>query len=199
MPCGAAPHGHGSQHARGGRRQSAACGEPCNPLAIVLMLPSPHAASCCLQNMQLMLVSPCAFAWTLFLCIKALLATIGICCCAAVFVQLVFCNWAFQDCTSGVAARTVSGHVSASACHCWMHARQKCLGLQDLLDESGITWPVMLSMSRSGIAKRMFILEKIGTIALTVQEQACTFCSSKSFCLCCVDLQLLPDCDVEAH
>ncbi|KAL0049880.1 hypothetical protein WJX82_011620 [Trebouxia sp. C0006] len=32
----------------------------------------------------------------------------------------------------------------------------------DLLDESGITWPVMLSMSRSGIAKRMFILEKIG-------------------------------------
>ncbi|KAA6418689.1 MAG: hypothetical protein FRX49_11342, partial [Trebouxia sp. A1-2] len=32
----------------------------------------------------------------------------------------------------------------------------------DLLDESGITWPVMLSMSCSGIAKRMFILEKIG-------------------------------------
>ncbi len=57
----------------------------------------------------------------------------------------------------------------------------------------------MLSMSRSGIAKRMFILEKIGMVALTVQEQACTRCSFQSFCLCFVDLQLLPDCDVEVH
>jgi len=34
--------------------------------------------------------------------------------------------------------------------------------VQDLLDEDGMTWPVTLSMSSSGIAKRMFILEKIG-------------------------------------
>ncbi|KAL0034314.1 hypothetical protein WJX77_008756 [Trebouxia sp. C0004] len=32
----------------------------------------------------------------------------------------------------------------------------------ELLDESGLSWPVTLSMSCSGIAKRMFILEKIG-------------------------------------
>lgn len=30
-----------------------------------------------------------------------------------------------------------------------------------------MTWPVTLSMSSSGIAKRMFILEKIGTIVLS--------------------------------
>lgn len=68
--------------------------------------------------------------------------------------------------------REEASDASDGACHCWRHARQKCLGLQELLDESGVTWPVVLSMSRSGIAKRMFVLEKIGTAAFTVQEQA---------------------------
>ena len=37
-------------------------------------------------------------------------------------------------------------------------------GVQDLLDEDGTAWRVTLSMSRSGVAKRMFILEKIGML-----------------------------------
>jgi len=45
----------------------------------------------------------------------------------------------------------------------------------------------------------MFILEKIGTVALTVQEQACTSCLIHSCFLCFVDQQHLPDCDVKVH
>ena len=88
---------------------------------------------------------------------------------------------------------------SASACHCWRHVRQRCLGLQDLVDESGTTWPVMLSMSCMGIAKRMFVLEKIGICSPTVQEQACTSCLLQCCFLCFVDQQRLADCDVEVH
>lgn len=35
---------------------------------------------------------------------------------------------------------------------------------QDLVDDDGSSWPVTLSMSSSGVAKRMFLLEKIGTL-----------------------------------
>ena len=34
--------------------------------------------------------------------------------------------------------------------------------IQDLEDEDGTCWPVTLTMSSCGAAKRMFILEKIG-------------------------------------
>ncbi len=34
--------------------------------------------------------------------------------------------------------------------------------VQDLLDEDNTAWPVTLSMASYGVAKRMFILEKIG-------------------------------------
>ena len=38
------------------------------------------------------------------------------------------------------------------------------LTVQELIDEEGTAWPVTLSMSSSGAAKRMFILEKIGRL-----------------------------------
>lgn len=36
------------------------------------------------------------------------------------------------------------------------------VAVQELLDEDNTAWPVTLSMSSYGVAKRMFILEKIG-------------------------------------
>lgn len=40
---------------------------------------------------------------------------------------------------------------------------ERCVVVQELVDEDNTEWPVTLSMSSYGVAKRMFILEKIGT------------------------------------
>lgn len=57
-----------------------------------------------------------------------------------------------------------------------------CVDVQEVLDEDNTTWPVTLSMSTYGVARRMFILESTGKQAVSKHAVSDSVCNTVPPC-----------------